>query len=203
MVRVIIIICFFILGLYAQNSYYDDKVSQFQILSFKSKPIMMIGDSITDRGLWNELLDRNDIVNRGISGDTTIGLLNRIAINNIDVKKVFLMIGINDLLKGKSVEYVYENYLKILSYYQSNRITPIVQSTIFVNDTVNSDINLKVKQLNILLKNYSKTKNIIFIDLNKVLSPNGFLDSQYTNDRLHLNGNGYQLWADTIKKYLD
>lgn len=188
---------------FAQNPYYADKVSQFQILSNQTKPIMMIGDSITDRGLWNELLNRNDIVNRGVSGDTTDGLLNRISINNKGLKKVFIMIGVNDLLREKSVDDVYKNYIKILEYYNSNRITPIVQSTLYVEGEPTSHINQKVKSLNNQLKEYTYKNKIIFIDLNEKLSPNGYLDSEYTNDRLHLNGKGYQLWADTLEKYLN
>lgn len=189
--------------LFAQTPYYTDKVSQFKMLSNQTKPIMMIGDSITDRGLWNELLKRNDIVNRGISGDTTDGLLNRIAINNKGLKKVFIMIGINDLLREKSVEDVYRNYIKILEYYKSNRVTPIVESTLYVQDESVSQTNQKVKNLNNQLKEYTYKNKIIFIDLNEKLSPNGYLDSQYTNDRVHLNGKGYQLWANTLEKYLD
>lgn len=184
---------------FAESTYYIDKVSQFKILSSQPKNIMMIGDSITDRGLWNELLDRNDIVNRGISGDSSVGLLNRISTHNVGLKKAFIMVGINDLNNAKSVNSVFINYKKILNYYLLNKITPIVQSTLFVNAEANAEINKKVQQLNELLISYCKNKNITFIDLNKVLSPNGYLDSNYTTDRIHLNGDGYKVWANTLK----
>ncbi len=203
MVKFLIVFSFFILDLYANNMYYTDKISQFEILSNKSKTIMMIGDSITDRGLWNELLDRNDIVNRGISGDTSIGLYNRINIYNIGLKKVFIMIGINDLLRGQSVDHVYKNYIQIVTYYKANRIIPVVQSTLYINDDVNSKINLKVKRLNRLLQKYCQSQKITFLDLNMVLSPEGYLNSKFTNDSIHLNGDGYKIWADNIKQYLD
>ena len=63
---------------FSNNTYYNHKVSQFKYLSMQTnKHIAMIGDSITDRGLWNELTNRNDIINRGISGDTTNGVFKR------------------------------------------------------------------------------------------------------------------------------
>lgn len=201
-IRILVFIFILSISMYASD-YYIDKVSQFKVLSINLKPIMMIGDSITDRGLWNELLNRNDIVNRGISGDTTKGLLSRITINNNGLNKVFIMIGINDLIKGKNINKVLYNYIKILEFYKENNITPIIQSTLFVGDYKNSNINLKVKQLNGLLEKYAQQHSIKYINLNNSLSPNGFLDSRYTNDKLHLNGKGYQVWADSIKKYLN
>lgn len=56
---------------------YLDRKALFERLDCKDK-IVFIGDSITDGGEWNELLGRNDVVNRGIIGDTTNGVLNRL-----------------------------------------------------------------------------------------------------------------------------
>jgi hypothetical protein len=99
---------------FANNVYYNHKVSQFQQLSKQSnKNIVMIGDSITDRGLWCELTNRTDIINRGISGDTISGVLNRLKNLNPNLQQAFIMIGINDLLRGQSVDYVFGNYKKI------------------------------------------------------------------------------------------
>jgi len=59
------ILCFLLLlhiSLYSQNTYYEDKLSQFKLLNDNKKiNITMLGDSITDRGLWSELMNRNDI----------------------------------------------------------------------------------------------------------------------------------------------
>ena len=38
----------------------------------------MLGDSITDEAQWDELLNSTTIQNRGISGDTTSGVLDRL-----------------------------------------------------------------------------------------------------------------------------
>ena len=45
---------------YSNNTYYNHKISQFQQLSKQAdKKIIMLGDSITDRGLWRELTNKS------------------------------------------------------------------------------------------------------------------------------------------------
>ena len=63
--------------------------------------------------------------------------------------------------------------------------------------------NSDIKELNLLMKKYAEDNNIRFIDLNKILSPNGFLDEKYTTDGIHLNGSAYILWAKEIKDYFE
>ncbi len=55
----------------------------------------MLGDSITDYGSWDTLFQRDDILNHGIIGDTTQGVLNRLQYINNTVEKAFIMIGVN------------------------------------------------------------------------------------------------------------
>ncbi|MBL0687571.1 MAG: hypothetical protein JJV94_07080 [Sulfurospirillum sp.] len=185
--------------LYSNNIYYKHKVSQFQQLSKQpNKNIVMIGDSITDRGLWCELTNRTDIINRGISGDTTIGVLNRLDYLNPNLQQAFIMIGINDLLRGQNVEYVFNNYKKIIIRLDKIGIKPIIQSTLYIRDNTKI-INKRVKQLNNLLIDYAKKNKIKFIDLNIKLAPNGVLLEKYSLDGLHLSGKGYIEWSNILK----
>ena len=99
------------------GSHYEHKKSQFELLSnTNTSRIVMLGDSIIERGLWHELTNRDDIANRGISGDTTAGILNRIGSLNNGIEKAFIMIGTNDLGSKKSVEYIFLNYKEIIEY---------------------------------------------------------------------------------------
>ena len=195
---------FFTILLVANDTYYQHKVSQFELLSKQTnKNITMIGDSITERGLWDELTNRNDIINRGISGDTTNGVLKRLDSLNSRLKQAFIMIGINDLIKGERVEYVFENYKKIITLLKQKNITPIIQSTLYVGENTPPSYNQKVTQLNSLLLSYAKQNKIIFIDLNKYLAPNNYLNPKYSSDSLHLNGRGYIIWTKSIEKYFN
>jgi len=188
--------------LYSSSTYYNHKISQFQQLSKQSnKNIVMIGDSITDRGLWCELTNRTDIINRGISGDTTSGVLNRLNNLNPNLQQAFIMIGINDLLRGQSVEYVFGNYKKIIMRLKKVGIKPIIQSTLYVRSNTKV-INKRVKKLNNLLIDYAKINRIKFINLNTILAPDGVLLEKYSLDGLHLNGIAYIEWSKILQSYI-
>ncbi|MGL4621995.1 MAG: GDSL-type esterase/lipase family protein, partial [Chroococcidiopsis sp.] len=62
----------------ANPVYYLQRVSQFQLAPICNSDIVFLGDSITDECEWSELLENPHVKNRGISGDTTMGVLNRL-----------------------------------------------------------------------------------------------------------------------------
>lgn len=184
------------------KNYYFDKKSFFEVNGSKAD-IVMIGDSITDGAEWNELFSNISILNRGLSGDTTKGVLNRLeSIYSTNAKKAFIMIGINDLGVNISVDEIFSNYVKIITKLKQHGITPYIQSVLFVGDKYayrNNDIS----KLNSKLKSFSEKENVVFIDLNKVLSDNGKLRKSYSSaDDIHLNGEGYYIWKNSIKKYI-
>jgi len=197
----LVLLCTFFSTLFAyENTYYLHKKSQFKVLAKnKNAKIMMLGDSITDRGLWNELMQRCDVVNRGISGDTTEGVLHRLDTLNPQIKTAYIMIGINDILRGKSVNKIFTNYVKIIHILKSKKIIPIIESTLYVAKGTPTLYNKKVKKLNTLLKEYSVKNKLLYIDINAKLAPNGYLDKKYTLDGLHLNGRAYLVWVELIK----
>ena len=100
------------------DPYYKHKKSQFEILALNEKyKTIMLGDSITDEAQWDELLNSDTIQNRGISGDTTDGVIDRLNPIGKNIEKVFIMIGVNDIMRGKPVDEVYLNYLKIIQFF--------------------------------------------------------------------------------------
>ena len=181
------------------NYFYEQKRSHYAALDKNSTAsIVMLGDSLTDRGEWQELLKTNDVINRGIDSDTTKGILHRINTLSPSVQKVFIMVGTNDFNANKSVDEVYKNYKKIISILRSKSITVYVQSTLLHTHLRSSALNPHTNELNHLLQIYCQKNNIIFIDLNKHLSNNGQLNNAYTIDGTHLNGEGYTLWTKII-----
>ena len=78
------------LWLAAQNDRYD-------ILPVHEGGTIFVGDSITDDCEWNELFGSQDILNRGIDGNTSESVLQRIKeISRHQPAKVFFAIGTND-----------------------------------------------------------------------------------------------------------
>ena len=184
------------------DPYYKHRKSQFEMLKNSDKyETMMLGDSITDEGLWDELLENNKVQNRGISGDTTSGVLDRLDSINKSIKQVFIMIGVNDIMRGKEVDEIYTNYLKIIKTFKDKNIKVYIQSTLFIGEKRMENFNPKVEELNKRLEKYANENKITFINLNPIFAPQKVLKKEFTADDLHLNGSAYKLWAQEIKKY--
>lgn len=180
-------------GLYINNS------NGLYSVYHKQSDVVMLGDSITQGVEWNELLDRDDIVNRGIGGDTILGMLNRIIfIYKLNPKICFIMGGVNDMKYGISAEEVFGNYKKIITDLKEHNIIPIIQSTLYSNIASYE----KTKELNRLLRQYAENNGLDYIDLNMVLSENKKLRNKFTYDGIHLTGKGYEVWGEEILKIL-
>ena len=59
----------------SRSTYWHQKQTLFESLPTSPEDIVMLGNSITDGGEWAEILDNVHVKNRGISGDTTDGVL--------------------------------------------------------------------------------------------------------------------------------
>jgi hypothetical protein len=104
------------------NTSWPNRIEQFDFFNHPAD-VVMIGDSITHQGHWEDIFPDNKIVNRGVGGDRTDDVLRRIdSIIKLKPNKVFLMLGINDLLWGRCVEDVLLDYLKIVSILNENKI---------------------------------------------------------------------------------
>lgn len=188
------------------SPYYRIKKSHFKMLSKSESDIVFLGDSLTDAGEWQELFKNVRIKNRGISGDTTKGILNRInEVIESQPQKIFIMIGINDLTKGSSVDETFNNYQAILSAFQkqSPKTKVFVQSVLPVNNQkyLNLGANNKIIDLNTRLKNLTQKLSFNYIDLfSSFLDSDNQLDAQYTTDGIHLNGQGYLRWKGLIEQ---
>lgn len=188
---------------------YDIKVGQFKSYPNSEKDIVFLGNSITAGTDWNELLGDMSIKNRGISGDITFGILERLD-EVIEGKpaKVFILIGINDISRNVPNEVILSNYTKIVQRIKSGSpATKIYCQTLLpVNNTFNKFKNHYNKDEHILwvnkqLKVLAQKEKVNLIDLYPA-----FLDSdkrlikEFTHDGLHLTAAGYQRWADLLIK---
>jgi hypothetical protein len=127
--------------------------------------IVFVGDSITAWGSFSWLFADSglEIINRGISGDTTAGLNNRIN-NIIDLSpsKIFLMIGVNDVRNYENLNVIRENYLKIFNTLDGSRSKIYIQSIL---PTGNSDFNANILILNDFLASEARNRKYVYIDL--------------------------------------
>jgi len=206
----ILLVCFLVfVGLFANewkiqdDPYYKHKVSQFEVLMKINSNIniVMLGDSITDEGQWSELLGFR-VQNRGISGDTTDGVLDRLSTISPNIKQVFIMIGVNDIMRGKSTDYVFENYKTIVQYFQKKDIKVVIQATLYIGESRKQNFNESIEKLNQSLEEFARKNQITFINLNPIFAPNNILLEEFSFDDLHLNGKAYNIWANEVKKYI-
>jgi lysophospholipase L1-like esterase len=158
---------------------------------------VMVGDSITQFGPWQDLFSNTDIANRGIAGDTSTLILQRMDSSlGVKPKKAFLMFGINDFGQGADVDQVFNNYEKIITSLQHASVKVIISSTIKNNGA--GIINKKIERLNLRLQRLAKSKGITYIDINEKLSDANGLQEKYTIDGIHLNLDGYREWAKVL-----
>lgn len=192
------------------NSYYKHKKSQFEILPKLNDSIIFLGDSLTDEGEWVELLGNPNIKNRGISGDTTTRILNRLdTIIETKPKKIFLMVGINDFVnEKKSIAEVLEGYQQILNElkHKTPHTQVFIQSVLPVNNNVNFfwQNNQIIIKFNLKLQELAKELNYEYIDIfSRLADSDNQLNTNYTTDGVHLNGKAYLIWKGVVKNYVD
>ncbi|MET1247663.1 GDSL-type esterase/lipase family protein [Sporolactobacillus sp. STCC-11] len=186
------------------------KKSEFSILPANKNDIVFAGDSLTNYCNWSELFGNSNIKNRGIPGDKTDGVIDNIAnIVKGQPKKIFLMVGINDLSNGVSVKSTLANYKKVINSIKQKSPSSklIVQSVLPINTDILKDTkasNSEIKKLNIGLKLLAKDYGLQYVDLSyKFIDKNEQLKRGLTIDGIHLNGDGYLLWKKTINDYVN
>jgi len=192
----------------AVKAYYYHKKEHFELLPDTEHEIIFLGNSITDNCEWAELFQDPNIKNRGIGGDDTDGILERLEeVTGSRPDKIFLMIGTNDLAYGKNVEQILENYRKIILQIQQE--TPetrvFIQSVLPVEDALHyTRPTASILEINEDLVELAKEFGLVYIDLFPVFAnEKNRLNLEYSLDGLHLNGQGYQLWKEAIEKYVE
>lgn len=195
------------------SAHYYDRETSFEKSENNYNCIVFLGDSITEGFEWKEKYPNLNVVNRGINGDTTKGVLNRIdEVAKMKPEKVFLLIGINDIGDGINVEEFETNYIEIIKNIKENSPNTklILQSILPCNtnkmiiDERNSRRNSKnIVLFNNVLQNVAEENKCTFIDLyNKFADNSKELKEDYTNDGIHLNGQGYEVWTKIINDYI-
>jgi lysophospholipase L1-like esterase len=186
---------------------YEDMVSQYALLPDKPNEIIFLGNSIIFRGQWAELFNER-CINRGIGGDDTDRILLRLdEIVRRKPDKIFIMDGINDLGKNRSISYIMNNYKKMVD--QLSKETPhtklYLQSVLPINNRIRNHrrTNDEIKALNLQIEKLAKAYDATYIDLFKLfINKEGMLSEELTTDGIHINGNGYQLWRKSIYDYV-
>lgn len=176
---------------------------------------VLLGDSIS---LWFpvELLPpQENWLNQGISGETSAGLLRRLElIDDTEPRAIFVMIGINDLLKGVKDETILANQALIVRYLkQQHPNAQIVLQSILPHsgdkatwegrDRLEAIPNERILRLNQRLWEIAEAEDVLFLNLYPLFADErGALRLDLSSDGLHLNRNGYQLWQTALQVFI-
>ncbi|MBL8151901.1 MAG: arylesterase [Blastocatellia bacterium] len=180
--------------------------------SEKSLPkIVAFGDSLTAGyglstkdsypSLLQEKLKKDgfeyEVVNAGVSGDTTAGGVRRIdwALEG-DVRAVILELGANDLMRGQPIKEMKKNLAEIIEKAQAKKAA-VILAAIEVPKDVSKELNSAVTSV---YQELSKEYNVTLIPsfLDRVAG----IESLNQNDGIHPNIEGTKIVTENVYKYV-
>jgi len=182
----------------------------FEHSPISQNDIVFIGDSHTHFFKFNEFFPTKSIINRGYPGDLTLDVLARLdKIVEQKPKKIFLCVGVNDILQQSAPEEVVKNIEKILQKIQqtSPQTKIYIQSLLPTSwyATVNFPSSYGIEECNQHLNNLCEKNKLVYIDLYPhFVNEKHELKFEFDcGDKLHLNFFGYRKWAEVVEEYLN
>lgn len=172
--------------------------------------VVFLGDSITQgwgedfRGDFGKLA----VANRGISGDTTRGMLLRLSedVLSLNPKATVILAGTNDLEEKATAEQVVANMPEIVDrLHQHNESMPVVLCLVFPSSATKARPKDKIQAINRLYREALKGRDYVTVIDTWTL----FADSQgdaigeLFPDLLHPNQHGYAKWKQALLPYLE
>ncbi len=190
------------------NSYYKERLKFFRAMPDRKNEIVFLGNSLTEAGEWQELVPNQNVINRGISGDVSFGIIARLdEVLSSKPKKIFLLMGTNDLKRGFPTALMIRNYETIINRVkkESLKTTLIIESIFPVNESMIATeykriTNAKIKEVNSQLKQLAEKHQLSYIDLHPLLEDSeGQMNKNYTTDGIHIKTTTYILWVNYLK----
>jgi lysophospholipase L1-like esterase len=183
--------------------YYARRSSQFEKIN-KTQKFVFLGDSRIDCAVWSELFGNCEISNRGISGDTTAGILQRLPTSVPDDGVVcIIQAGVNDLSNGYSPDFVVNQYRDILNYLLVQKHSKVIVTSVMLVGQNKPSVCAAINECNRKLQGLVSGLGAAWVDVNPPICTNGFLSAQYSNDGVHLNGDGYEVLVKLLTPYLN
>lgn len=190
---------------------YKRKVKKFEQMSEEGK-VIIIGDSMVAYLNLNKYNLENRVINQGIAGDTTLGVLKRLhLVHRLKPSIVIISVGSNDMvLTNLSFDETVKNILKIKKEFESNTeakvyvmsLTPVLRDSPITNsEYVSNRENRDIQFINEELKSRLKESEFLLV-YDDLLDDEKNLNIDYTTDGIHLNPKGYEKYVTHIKKII-
>ena len=175
--------------------------------------IVFMGNSITIGWLNThpEFFEGKPYINRGISGQTTPQMLVRFRadVTNIGATAVVILAGTNDIAGNTgptTLEQIADNIKSMTEIARANGVKVILCSVLPAYDypwRPELKPNIKIPQLNTLIKKYAEENEVFYLDYFSALNNgrNG-IDKKYSYDGVHLTLEGYEILEPLLEKAL-
>jgi len=181
--------------------------------------VVFLGDSITHRWEMPEEIGGYRVINSGIDGNTTTGMLLRFNHDVIESgpQRVVILGGINDLLIAFQYDMIVmdlqleksaENIRLMTRLAKNAGISPVLCSVLPVAANFYPsalEINQSVRKLNISIKKIAAQEKVEYLDLWPMVTDpaTGFLRDEYaTQDGIHLTEQAYERLFNVFSQIL-
>jgi lysophospholipase L1-like esterase len=191
--------------------HYRERIGAFRAEGAHRGGVVLLGNSITEFGDWKRLLGDSGAINRGIAGDNTFGMLDRLSeVIGMRPRVLVVEAGINDIGQGVPPGMIAGNIGSIVQYVRvkSPGTRVYVVSVLPTNEQARQNYpevagkNDVARELDSRLRAAAGSYGYVYIDLaSKVADGSGNLDERYAKpDGLHLNDAGYGVLVKLLKE---
>ena len=179
-----------------------------------SQRVVYFGDSITE--LWGRQipgLQPDDVINRGISGQTTAQMLVRFRsdVTNLHPHIVHLLMGTNDIAGNTgatTIVRIEEAISSMVEQAQASGIRVVLAAILPAKRyswRTEIDPVANIRKINLWMADYASRRNVTFVDYRRTVTDGGDgLNPLFTTDGVHPNSGGYNamgvLAADAIRR---
>ena len=183
---------------------YPDRVSDTEAPESDATPagpLLLLGDSLTEAGPWEEAFPEIDVLNAGVAGDTTADVAARLdGVVAGRPSTVVVMAGTNESRRA-TVEQVVRGLEDIL--FQLRHELPdarLIVCSVLPRERERADW---IREVNIHVRQFAPTVKAEFLDLWPVFAEeDGELRADFTPDRLPLTDAGYAAWVEALRAQL-
>lgn len=165
--------------------------------------VAFVGDSLTENGRWQDWFPDETVHNFGVGGNTSDDVVERLPdIIDSGPNALVILVGTNDLAWRRSVEHIVRNIETILVTIRRD----LPDARILVQSVLprGNEFADQIRDVNRHIWQFAPTVRAQYLDLWPALAlPDGELDPSYSEDRLHLNEEGYLAWLNELRPALE
>ncbi|QDV33416.1 hypothetical protein ElP_12870 [Tautonia plasticadhaerens] len=190
---------------------FSDEIRAFEEADESSPPapgqVLFVGSSSIRRWDLSGSFTRLDALNRGFGGSQLSDVLHFAdrVIGPYRPRAIVLYAGDNDIKGGKTAERVREDVLRLARRIRELAPDALVHFLAIKPSPSRAEFWPEMRRANALIEQASRSDDRLnYVDVaTPMLGPDGEMRPElYVEDRLHLSGEGYDLWADVLAPHL-